>query len=239
MKMRTKTSRRERERGVALALALFAMAALMVGATSALFVGSDDIHAARNYRNAAQAHFAAESALSHAVQRINATGILNFETDVVTNWNNWQLSSAQNFALPGYSYTLTALVDATNVTDRGYLRATVTGPENVRNIATARVLRQAGNGTAPGAIYLVNDDPTNTDFQGNSFTVDGRDWNPDGTLAAGGKRLLQKRHVEPRELRRQHPVDLRRPGLVRIDDQPAHRRASSSQASTASGFLRR
>jgi Tfp pilus assembly protein PilX len=82
--MKTSTDRpgRQGERGVALALALFAMAAMMVGATSALFIGADDIRASRNYRGAAQAHFAAESGLTRAVQAINSVGVIDFKNEI-------------------------------------------------------------------------------------------------------------------------------------------------------------
>lgn len=182
MKNATQTKNRDGERGVALALALFAMAALVVGATSALYVGSDNIQASRNYRGAAQAHFAAESALTHALQRVNAVGVINYQNEVVDEWDNWLGDDAQPFTLDGYEYTVTPLGDATDPAERGWLRATATGPEGIVNVAVARV--QQGNipGVAPGAIYLANNDPTNSTFQGANFLVNGNDHNLDGTI---------------------------------------------------------
>ena len=178
---------RQGERGVALALALFAMAALMVGATSALFIGADDIKASRNYRGAAQAHFAAESGLTRAVQAINSVGVIDFKNEIVDEWSsNWFGATSQTFPLAGYSYTLTPVADATNPSQLGWIRSTAVGPENVRNVAVARVQQSNIPGTAPGAIYLANNNATDSDFQGNNFLVDGRDYNTDGTLKVGG-----------------------------------------------------
>jgi hypothetical protein len=176
------------EQGVALALAIFVMAALAVGATSALFVGSDDIQASRGYRGAAQAHFAAESGLSHAVQNINAVGIVDFEQQVVDNWDDWLGSAALPFpALTGFTYEVEPLADATNPAQVGWLRATANGPENVRNVTVARVQQSSIPGTAPGAIYLANDDPTNSNFVGNNFLVDGNDHFINGTPNPAGE----------------------------------------------------
>ena len=179
---------RSGERGVAMALALFVMAAMMVGATSALFVGADDIQASRNYRGAAQAHFAAESGLTHALQTINAVGVVNFQNEIVDEWDdNWFGATEQSFALAGYEYTLTPIGDATNPSQLGWIRATATGPENVRNVTVARVQQSSIPGTAPGAIYLANTDPTDTEFMGNTnFVIDGKDYQMDGTLEPGG-----------------------------------------------------
>jgi hypothetical protein len=187
MKTSIERTVRQGERGIALALALFAMAAMMVGATSALFVGADDIRASRNYRGAAQAHFAAESGLTHALQTINSVGVIDFKNEIVDEWgNNWFGATAQNFPIAGYSYTLTPVEDATNPSQLGWIRSTAVGAENVRNVVVARVQQANIPGTAPGAIYLANNSPTNSSFQGNAFTVNGNDYNTDGTLKAGG-----------------------------------------------------
>jgi len=184
---RNRTPRRG-ERGVALALALFAMAAMMVGATSALFVGADDIRGSRNYREAAQAHFTAESGLTHALQTINSVGVIDFKNEIVDEWSsNWFGGNAQTFPLAGYSYTLTPVADTVNPGQYGWIRATATGPENTKNVAVARVQQSSIPGTAPGAIYLANTGATNTAFNGNNnMLVDGKDYNLDGTLKSGG-----------------------------------------------------
>jgi hypothetical protein len=185
MKTSTKRTAHSGERGIAMALALFAMAAMMVGATSALFIGADDIEGSRNYRGAAQAHFAAESGLTHALQTINAVGVINFENEIVDHWDdNWFGSTPQSFALAGYQYTLTPVADATNPSEFGWIRSTASGPENVHNVVVARVQQSNIPATAPGAIYLANTDPTDTTFKGNTnFVIDGKDYNLDGTLS--------------------------------------------------------
>jgi hypothetical protein len=189
--MRKPTERKARhgERGIAMALALFAMAAMMVGATSALFVGADDIEGSRNYRGAAQAHFAAESGLTHALQTINAVGVVNFQNEIVDHWDdNWFGSTPQAFALAGYQYTLTPVADGINPSQLGWIRSTAAGPENVHNVVVARVQQSNIPATAPGAIYLANTDPTDTTFKGNTnFVIDGKDYNVDGTLKVGGE----------------------------------------------------
>src|SRR5262245_3649687 len=130
---------RRGERGVALALALFAMAAMMVGAASALYVGGDNLQAARNYESAVQTHFVAESALSRAVQNINyvnTVGVSNIKTQVVDVWSsnaNLLGPSSKQFAQAGYSFKVAAIADGTNPSQLGWLRATATGPENASN----------------------------------------------------------------------------------------------------------
>src|SRR5262245_58112450 len=129
---------RHGERGVALALALFVMAALTVGATSALFIGSEDIKASRHYRSAAQAHFTAEAGLTHAIRRLDQVGVIDFKNEIVDEWSsNWFGATAQTFPLAGYTYTLTPISDATNPSQLGWIRATANGPENARNIVVA------------------------------------------------------------------------------------------------------
>jgi hypothetical protein len=155
-------------------------------------MGSDDIQSSRNYRGAAQAHFAAESGLTRALQTINAVGVIDFKNEIVDEWDdNWFGADEQDFALDGYQYTLVPLEDATNPSQLGWIRATATGPEGVRNVAVARVQQSNIPGTAPGAIYLANNDPTNSTFTGNSFLVNGNDHllngaiNPAGTAQPG------------------------------------------------------
>src|SRR6266705_232959 len=72
---------RPADSGMAFVLALFAVAA-----TSALLVASSDIRATRNYREASQVHFVAESGIAHAMQVVNGPGVVNFQNDVVAQW---------------------------------------------------------------------------------------------------------------------------------------------------------
>jgi hypothetical protein len=174
------TDRRSGERGLALAVALFALATLTVTASTSLLVGGAGLRATRNYRGATQVHFAAESAISEAVQAINGPGVVHFENDVVTPWGTLWGTSARSFALGGFTYTVTPFATPGNAANAGRLLATATGTEGVRNTVVATVLRSNIPSTAPGAIYLATDDPTNATFNGNAFAIDGNDHNYTG-----------------------------------------------------------
>src|SRR5437016_98871 len=77
---------RPSEAGIAMAIALFTlMVFIVLAATSSLMAGSD-IRATRDARGGSQVHFVAESAISEALQRINAAGVVSFQNDVVGQW---------------------------------------------------------------------------------------------------------------------------------------------------------
>src|SRR5213592_3423489 len=133
---------RPAESGIALVLALFAMTTLLVVAASALLVGSADIRATRNYREASQVHFVAESAIAHAMQVVNGPGVVNFQNDVVTPWGTLFGTGARTFApVGGYTYTVSSSIDPADVVNAGRFVATATGPEGTRNVVVARVTR--------------------------------------------------------------------------------------------------
>jgi hypothetical protein len=164
------------ERGLALAMTMFAMTVLVMAAAAASMIASADVHATRNYRGATQAHFVAESGISHALQSINAVGVLDFDNEVVGGWDLFLGSSSRAFsATSGFRYTVTPLPDAADAMNRGYLRAVATGTDGTRNVVVARILRTNIPATAPGAIYLATDQQTNSDFRGNSWRIDGND----------------------------------------------------------------
>ena len=166
---------KRRDRGMVLVMALFTMAALLVAATGALLVGSSDIRATRNYRGAAQVHFAAESAILDALQTVNGPGVVNFQAEIVNNWTTLWGASSRNFGpFSGFTYHVSVSSGANPAND-GRFVATATGIEGVKNVVVANVTRSNVPSTAPGAIYLVNDAPTNATFNGNAFTVDGND----------------------------------------------------------------
>src|SRR5260370_27069856 len=107
-----KRAARRRESGLALALSMFALTAILVAATSALLVASADIRATRNYREASQVHFVAESAIAHAMQVVNGPGVVNFQNDVVTPWGTLFGTGARTFGpVGGYTYTVSSLTD--------------------------------------------------------------------------------------------------------------------------------
>src|SRR5213076_2848765 len=169
--------------GMALALAMFALTTIVVASTSALLVASADIRATRNYRQASQVHFAAESAIAHAVQVVNGPGVVNFQNDVVSNWATLFGTGTRSFPVAGYAYTVSSTADPADVVNSGRFVATATGPESVRNVVVARVTRSNIPATAPGAIYLSQDGHTNSTFNGNGFTIDGNDHLLGGGLA--------------------------------------------------------
>jgi hypothetical protein len=166
---------------VVLAVVIFAIAALLIGSAGALLVGSGDIQATRNFRSASQATFVAESALTHALQDVNAVGVISYENEVVDGWSNFLGSADRDFGFGGWQYAVQPVADPADPTQRGWFIASAAGLEGVRATAVARVERSAIPGTAPGAIYLASDAATNATFQGNNFHVDGNDHNLNGT----------------------------------------------------------
>ena len=188
MSAHTRSARRAprpAESGIALVLALFAMTTLLVVAASALLVGSADIRATRNYREASQVHFVAESAIAHAMQVVNGPGVVNFQNDVVTPWPTLFGSAALTFGpVGGYAYTVSAVSDPTDPVNWGRFVATATGPEGVRNVVAARVNRSNIPTAAPGAIYLSQDGRTDSTFNGDGFKIDGNDHLYTGGLAS-------------------------------------------------------
>ena len=142
---------KRRERGMVLVMALFTMAALLVAATGALLVGSSDIRATRNYRGAAQVHFAAESAILDALQTVNGPGVVNFQNEIVNNWTTLWGASSRNFGpFSGFTYNVSVYSGANPAND-GRFVATATGIEGVKNVVVAIVTRSNVPSTAPGA----------------------------------------------------------------------------------------
>src|SRR5258705_12406105 len=132
---------RPSERGIALVFVTFAIAALLVAITGALVTGSSNSQAASNYKGAGQVHFAGESGLSEAVQRINATGIVDFKNDVIDDWSNRWGSTWHAAPLAGFSYKVQPLENLADPSHRGTLIATATGPNNLSNVVVAEVKR--------------------------------------------------------------------------------------------------
>src|SRR5436309_13342318 len=115
---------RSAESGMALVLAMFALTTILVAAVSALVVGSADIRATRNYREASQVHFVAESAIAQAMQAVNGPGVVNFQNDVVSQWGALFGTGARTFGpVGGYTYTVSSFTDPVDVIDVGSLVA--------------------------------------------------------------------------------------------------------------------
>ena len=177
--------RRRAERGVALVFVTFAIAALLVAITGALVTGSANSRATSNYKGASQVHYAAESGILEAVQRINQTGALNFQNDIVNQWDQYWGSTWHTAPLSGFSYSVAAVANPGNPADRGRLIASARGPNNLSNQVVAEILRTNTPATAPGALYLATDSSTNTTFNGANFFIDGNDHNYLGGMGTG------------------------------------------------------
>jgi hypothetical protein len=173
---------RPREAGIAFVIALFAVATLLVAASTAFLVGSADVRATRNYRGAAQVHIVAESAIQHALQVVNGPGIVSFQNEVVNQWPTKFGVGPKPFGpIAGYTYTVQALASPANPSDLGTFVATANGPEGVRNVVVAQILRTNIPNTSPGAVYLAQDAQTDATFKGTAFMINGNDRNFDGT----------------------------------------------------------
>ena len=187
--MRTRSatpSERERERGIAMAFALITMASLIVAAATGFQMASANFRATRNYRGATQVHFAAESGITEALQAINGPGVVNFQNDVVNRWGTiWGQTSHSFSPLSGFSYTVIPVATPGDTAQSGRLISTATGTNGVKNVAVANIRRSEIPSTAPGAIYLAADVPTNATFNGNRFTIDGNDRNYTGGAGPG------------------------------------------------------
>ena len=179
--------RRAREKGIALVIAVFTIAALLVAITGALVTSSANSKAAWNYKAASQAHFVAESGISHALQTINAIGAVNYNNEIVQNWSTMFGTAAKTFnpsnpndgsgpGVSGYTYTVTNTAGAIPASS-GRLVATATQRDSSNNIiatntVVANIVRDNNPSTAPGAIYLATDSNSNATFTGNSFAVE-------------------------------------------------------------------
>ena len=175
------TRAKHAERGMALVLTLFAIATLLMVAAAGLNIGSSSVQATRNFRGASRVHMVAEAGISEALQIINGPGVINMQNDVVTPWGGIYGSTNKSFSPHGgFSYYVTTAASATDPVNSGRLVAKAYGPEGEFNAVVASVTRSDVPSTAPGAIYLATDDPTNASFQGNAFAVDGNDHNYTG-----------------------------------------------------------
>ena len=164
-----------------MAIALFTLMVFIVLAATSSLIASSDVRATRDARGGSQAHFAAESAIAEALQRVNAPGVVNFQNDVVGQWAGLWGAGTHTFGpVSGCTYTVTPVASATDPTNAGLLIATANGRESVHNVVVANVVRSDIPSTAPGAIYLANDQATNATFKGDSFSIDGNDHNYTG-----------------------------------------------------------
>ena len=164
-----------------MAIALFTLMVFIVLAATSSLIASSDVRATRDARGGSQAHFVAEAAIAEALQRVNAPGVVNFQNDVVGQWAGLWGAGTHTFGpVSGSTYTVTPVASATDPTNAGRLIATANGRESVHNVVVANVVRSDIPSTAPGAIYLANDQATNATFKGDAFSIDGNDHNYTG-----------------------------------------------------------
>ena len=164
-----------------MAIALFTLMVFIVLAATSSLIASSDVRATRDARGGSQAHFVAEAAIAEAFQRVNAPGVVNFQNDVVGQWAGLWGAGTHTFGpVSGCTYTVTPVASATDPTNAGLLIATANGRESVHNVVVANVVRSDIPSTAPGAIYLANDQATNATFKGDAFSIDGNDHNYTG-----------------------------------------------------------
>jgi len=106
---------------------------------------------------------------------------VNFQNDVVGQWAGLWGAGTHTFGpVSGSTYTVTPVASATDPANAGRLIATANGRESVHNVVVANVVRSDIPSTAPGAIYLANDQATNATFKGDAFSIDGNDHNYTG-----------------------------------------------------------
>ena len=165
-------------------LATITTAAVIMLISGALMESAATLRTTYNYTAASQALYAAESGVLDAVKTINGPGVVDFANEVTNSWGTLYGNSTRSFAsVPGYSYTVAPVVtawDAAVPADRGTLRAVASGPRQTSTAIVARVLRSNIPSTSPGAVYLASDNPTNAEFTGDAFSVDGNDMNFSG-----------------------------------------------------------
>jgi hypothetical protein len=176
-----KSKQRRRERGVTMVTAITTTAALSVLVAGGLLTSATNMQTSHNYHFSTQALYAAESGLLHAVKTVNGPGVVNYQTEVVDSWATVFGSGERAFdALTGFAYSIVPVAtpwDTADPANRGTLRATAFGPFQTRTAVVARVTRSNLPSTSPGAIYLANDNPTDANFQGDAFQIDGNDRN--------------------------------------------------------------
>jgi hypothetical protein len=171
-------------------MAMISMAALLVLLAGGLAASRASLRTTHNYEFTTQALFVAESGLLDAVKTINGPGVIDFQSEVTDSWASLYGAGERSFdGATGFTYRVLPMVSAWSAADsanRGTLIATADGPLSTTNALIAQVLRSNIPSTAPGAIYIATDNPTDAEFVGNAFLVDGNDRNFTGGAGPGG-----------------------------------------------------
>jgi hypothetical protein len=161
---------------------LFAVTALTIAGLSA---ASSNLRISRNYLGASQALLAAEAGQVHAHERISDWGVVRFDTDVLSRWE--EIFGSAWREVPGSSgIRYSASVEPDALDPAGFLILRTVGQAPGESSRTIASRLQVDLVFSPGAIYLPGDSVDAT-FNGNAFLVDGFDRRLDGTPDPNGR----------------------------------------------------
>jgi hypothetical protein len=133
-----------------------------------------------------RALFAAESGILHALNTMNASGVIDFKEDVSDRWSTIFGTSAIDLVSdPNSDYRIVVTPDATDPTNRGTITATGRGPLLARRMIQVDVAK-GGFAGAPGALHLADPDDVDADFRGNAFDIDGNNYDRFGNPVNDG-----------------------------------------------------
>lgn len=186
-----KTTARNRmfrdEGGFAMAVLLLVVLMLTVVGTYGVMHSAIDTRITGHFDTGNRAFYAAESGAMHAVHSMNSAGVINFQNEVASRWNDFLGSGF--FAMPsdpGAGYSVIAAADPVNPRDRGTLTAVGSGPLRARRAVQVTLGKGQFVGP-PGAIHIAADAGVTSTFNGNAFEVDGNNRNRFGALVNDGR----------------------------------------------------
>jgi hypothetical protein len=178
--------------GTAMVMTVLVMLVFLTLGATAILVSALDLKAANSDHTGHQSLFVAEAGIQRALNGINHIGVLDFQADIVNCWSTcaggrnpvWGVDPFQLLATyPTLQYSVQITADPANPTTRGTLTSTGFGDSNSRRVIRVSLQRGAIGGT-PGALYAAAD-AVNPQFAGNSFLVDGNDYDLSGNRVAG------------------------------------------------------
>ena len=176
---------RGNQRGFALFSTFLLLLLLVTVGSATIFYSVLDLKSTTHYNTGNQAFLAAEAGIQHALSSMNSIGVLDFNQDVVQRWST--VYGSEQKTVPGYpsvSYQASVAADATDPVNLGSISATGFAPAQAKRVLTVR-LRKGSGGKGDGALLLAADS-VGTDFSGNSFLVDGKNYDTFGNLVPGG-----------------------------------------------------
>lgn len=179
--------------GVALVVSMLVLLVLLSLGAGALLVSALDLKAANSDSTGHQAFFVAEAGIQHALSSINRVGVIDFQNDIVNCWTTcadpgrtpiWGANPKSMPALYAAMQYSAQVVAGANPVQQGTLTSTGTGYNKSRRVIRIGLQRGPGNGS-PGALYAASD-RINPQFSGNSFFIDGNDYDLSANRVAGG-----------------------------------------------------